>query len=200
MKCNYKNRTQDHVTGSIMDNGLGIGIMITEILAYELFGIGAKRLKKLEAAINREIEKAKKHGKWTEQRCADTEEFIYKANRDYQDIFTAYNYRYRNYPDRQLTWILKGDERDSGIFRNVSSTSSDELFDAGLIIGIQACMVHLNYNLQIGAPRLSVLEKAVIDELKEKRKYKIQTMNMEFIERYNRMSDNYNARFRNHPE
>ena len=110
-----------------------------------------------------------------------------KTDRDYQNIYKDYNHKYRNYPDKQVTYLF-GDEYNRQL-ANVGTVDkySDYVFDGGVWMGIKTALKHLNYSLQIGAPRLSKLEVEVLSYVKDLRKYNIDVACKELWDEYLKM-------------
>lgn len=174
MKCNYKKRYRDRVVGGTMDEGCNFGILAVTVKAHELYGIGTGRIRKLEDSIRREITKVK--GGYTEcsaEMSFAVESWIMKTDRDYQNIYKDHNYRYRNYPDKQVTYLFADDYQNQLANVGTADKYSDSVFDCGVWIGIKTTLKHLNYSLQIGAPRLSKLEVEVMEYVKTLRKYNL---------------------------
>ncbi len=173
MKCNIKQRYRDRLVGGTIDEGMNFGILIVTVKAHELYGVGNSRIKKLEDSIRREIEKTKgRYSDYSESRSFAVESWIMKTDRDYQDIYRDYNHKYRNYPDKQLTYLF-ADDYNHQLVNEGTRKYSDSVFDCGVWMGIKLAIKHLNYCLQIGAPRLSTLEVEVMQYAKDLRKYNL---------------------------
>lgn len=188
MKCNYKKRYRDRVVGGTMDEGCNFGILAVCVKAHELYGIGIGRIHKLEDSIRREIEKVKGGNReCSEEMSFAVESWVMKTDRDYQNIYKDYNHKYRNYPDKQVTYLF-GDEYNRQL-ANVGTVDkySDYVFDGGVWMGIKTALKHLNYSLQIGAPRLSKLEVEVLSYVKDLRKYNIDVACNELWDEYLKM-------------
>ncbi len=173
MKCNIKQRYKDRMVGGAMDEGCNFGILAVTIKVHELYGIGIGRIHKLEDSIRREIAKVKGGNReCSAEMSFAVESWIMKTDRDYQDIYKSYNHKYRRYPDKQVTYLFADDYKKQ--LANVGTDNyADNVFDAGVWIGIKTTLKHLNYCLQIGAPRLSKLEVEVMEYVKNLRKYNL---------------------------
>lgn len=173
MKCNYKQRYRDRVVGGTMDEGMNFGILAVSVKVHELYGIGIGRIHKLEDSIRREIAKVKGgYRNCSEEMSFAVESWIMRTDRDYQDIYKRYNYKYRRYPDKQVNYLF-ADEYDKQ-FANIGTAKySDTVYDSGVWLGIKTALKHLNYSLQIGAPRLAKLEVEVMAYVRQLRRYNI---------------------------
>lgn len=174
MKCNIKQRYRDRTVGGAVDEGMNFGIQATLVKANELYHVGRGRIKKLEAAVMREIDAVKgDHVDYSESKQFAVESWIMRTDRDYQKIYTDYNYKYRNYPEKQLTFLFGGDYYHHFANEGTRDKFSDNAFDIGIWLGVKETLKLLNYTLQIGAPRLSRLEAELMPYIRDLRKYNL---------------------------
>lgn len=158
-----------------MDEGIRFGIQAVEVKAHELYGIGIGRLCKLEASIQREIDKVKGgQEEFSEGMRFNIESWMLKTSRNYKDIYKRYNHKYRNYPDKQVVHSMADDY--DGQFANIGTKGryADTMFDGGVWLGIKLTLVHLNNSLQVGAPRLAKLEAEVVQYVRRLRLFNLE--------------------------
>lgn len=198
MKCNIKQRNQDHTIGTLFDEGIMFGIMTVELMLHRMKGFGAQRLRKFEAAIKRKIEEGKGNArKYTEQRFSMLEQWLGVLDQDYRLIYREYNNKYRNYPDK-LVKVGECCEPYDLQFHNADSNAVDDWVDAGIFQGLECGLVVANHSMQIGCPSIKALEDACFNYIIEKRKLKPKTFKEEVTNDFAEIYVNWNLRHRQH--